>query len=122
MTRVLVIDDDAYMRELICYVLEDCPYEVAEAASGEQGLLSQDSQPAQVVITDMGLPDCDGLDVIWALRRKYPETQVMAISGGGVVAEEELFPKARAMGVRYTFTKPFHLHHMLDGLAELIKK
>lgn len=120
MIRVLVIDDDVYMRELICYVLEDTPYLVDAADSGEQGLLRQCSSPADVVIADMGLPDCDGLDVIWAIRSKYPETQIMAISGGGVVAEEELFPRARAMGVKYTLTKPFHLKEMLDGLTELI--
>lgn len=121
MIRVLVIEDDVFMRELICYVLEDLPYRVVEAASGEQGLLFQASHPAHVVITDMGLPDCDGLDVIWSIRSKYPNTEIMAISGGGIVAEEELFPKARAMGVRYTLKKPFRLEEMLEGLATLTK-
>ncbi len=50
MIRVLVIDDDVYMRELICYVLEDTPYMVDEAASGAQGSLQQQAQPAHVVI------------------------------------------------------------------------
>ncbi|MBT3603871.1 MAG: response regulator [Candidatus Latescibacteria bacterium] len=78
MIRVLVIDDDVYMRELICYVLEDTPYVVDAAGSGKQGLLRQRSFPADVVITDMGLPDCDGLDVIWAIRSKYPDTHILS--------------------------------------------
>ena len=121
MVRVLVIEDDVYMRELICHVLEDTPYRVVEAANAEQGLLFQASEPANVVITDMGLPDGDGLDVIWAIRCQYPNTEIMAISGGGLVAEEELFPKARAMGVRYTLQKPFRFEDMLEGLATLTK-
>jgi two-component system, OmpR family, KDP operon response regulator KdpE len=120
MVRVLVIEDDVYMRELIGIMLAGGRFLVTEAASGAEGISRQNTIPSQVVITDMGLPDCDGLEVIRSIQREHPTTLFIAMSGGGMCAEEELFPMARSMGVCCTLTKPFHLREMLDGLAKLV--
>ena len=120
MVHVLVIDDDVYMRDILVIALEDTNFSVEEAADGFEGLASQRARPADLVIADMGLPDCDGLDVIRALRREYPHTAIIAISGGGRVAEQELFPQVRALGVVRTMTKPFHLEEMLNTIAEAV--
>ena len=120
MARVLVIDDDVFMREIISVALENTEFAVDEAEGGAQGLARQRAQPADLVIADMGLPDCDGLDVIRTLRQEYPKTAVIAISGGGNVAERELFPQARALGVRRTMMKPFHLQDMLCNISEIV--
>ncbi len=80
--RVLVVDDDAGVRRELVYLLEDSGFDVASACHGLQALQHLGTIPFDVVVTDVYMPRMDGLDLIIALRRKYPDMRVVAISGG----------------------------------------
>jgi CheY-like chemotaxis protein len=79
--RILVVDDDAAIRELLRFVLEEEGYEVIEAADGAEGLQRYQAAPTDLVITDLQMPGMDGLELMMALRRMVPTPVLMAISG-----------------------------------------
>jgi DNA-binding NtrC family response regulator len=81
MTRILVIDDQADVRAMICIVLRVNHFEVAEAASAAAGLKMFEQSAFDVAIVDVFLEDANGFDVIAAMREKIPEFPVVAISG-----------------------------------------
>ena len=120
MARVLVIDDEELMRDLIRDLLEEENHAVEEASDGEVGLERHRAHPADLVITDIALPGKDGLTVIAEIRRMSPQTKVIVVSGGGYYAERDLLPEARALGVASTFTKPFHPADILRAVRVLV--
>ena len=120
MARILVVDDDELMRDLMRLVLDAEQHVVEVVDSGEKGLEWLRRTPFDLMISDMALPGMDGLEVIQEVRKTYPEMKVVAITGWGDRAEQELFPLVRAMGVEYTFSKPFMIQEFLRGIAELL--
>ena len=81
MPRILVVDDDAAIRKLLRFVLVEEDYEVIEAANGAEGLQRYQADPTDLVITDLQMPDMDGLALLQALRCMVPTPALMAISG-----------------------------------------
>ena len=78
---LLVIDDNASIRELLRFVLEEEGYEVIESADGAEGLQRYQAEPTDLVITDLTMPGMDGLELLEALQRVVPTPALMAISG-----------------------------------------
>ena len=122
MARVIVIDDEELMRELMRQLLEIDNHLVEEAPDGEAGLVLQQENPADLVITDMALPGRDGLSVIAAIKKEFPNTKVIAVSGAGNLLAEELFQEAQELGVSDTFSKPFDVREMMCGITEILKE
>ena len=117
MRHVLVIDDNEDLRELIQLVLERAGYSVALAPDGEAGLRAQRARPADVVITDIFMPNQDGLETIAALRRDYPAVKVVAMSGGGTkVKGEGTLLTAREIGAHCVLPKPFENEALLQAV------
>lgn len=79
--RIPVIDDDADMRELLEQTLKAAGYEVAVAANGWQGIDQCRASPADLVITDVYMPNQEGLETIMELHQRFPELPVIAMSG-----------------------------------------
>jgi CheY-like chemotaxis protein len=109
---ILIIEDHASVRTLLARVLEDAGYQVYEAANGRQGLEQFRAQPVNLVITDLEMPEMNGLDVILELTRAFLDVKVIAMSGR---AAEEL-QKARLIGARQTFPKPLDLPALLHAV------
>jgi len=86
MFRVLVIEDHRQMRDPLRRQLEGEGYAVETAEDGDEGLRLQAAQPADLVITDIFMPNRDGIETISRLRVEYPGTKILAISGGGRLA------------------------------------
>ena len=80
--RVLVVDDDESFRRVLCRALQLAGYEVAAAADGAAALKAYEEQPAELVITDLIMPEKEGLELIMDLRRIQPPPSIIAISGG----------------------------------------
>ena len=114
--RVLVIDDNEDMRELIRYILVDQGFEVDTAANGALGLESQRRSAAEIVITDIFMPEVDGLETLMTLRREFPHTKIIVISGRAA----DYLPSAEALGAAKTFTKPFSLDALAAAVRELV--
>ena len=108
---ILIIDDQESVRMLLKRGLESADYQVIEAANGRQGLDLFRATLADLVITDLAMPDMDGLELIWELTSEFLDVKVIAMSGGG--------PKVQAaerLGARYTLPKPFDLQVLLRAV------
>jgi CheY-like chemotaxis protein len=111
--RILVVDDDAAIRELLRFVLEEEGYEVIEAADGAEGLQRYQEAPTALVITDLQMPGMDGLELMRALRRMVSTPTLMAISG-------DLNALTQAQGLTpHTFAKPLPLEQVLEAVRSL---
>jgi DNA-binding response OmpR family regulator len=120
MTRILVVDDDTKIREMLKQCLERAEYEVLVAPDGKAALELHSVNPVDLIITDIVMPEENGLAVIMQLRRRYPEVKVIAISGGGKMRADEYLDVAKAMGVTRRFSKPFELKELLVAVRELL--
>ncbi|MGD9949810.1 MAG: response regulator [Desulfobulbus sp.] len=118
--RILVIDDDDQMRVLLRQVMEWAGYEVMEAEDGREGMQKQRQQPANLVITDLIMPEQEGLETIGLLRKEFPQTRIIAISGGGRIGPEAYLPAAQELGADRVFSKPFDVRELAGAVKELL--
>ena len=109
---ILVIEDDASVRVLLSQILEDAGYQTYEAANGREGLEQFRAKPMDLVITDLEMPEMNGLDLILELTRAFLNVKVIAMS---VHSPDEL-QTARLLGARQTFTKPLDLSTVLRAV------
>lgn len=117
MPRVLVIDDDIRVRELIVDTLSGEGHLVAEAVDGGDGLAKFRANPFDLIVTDLYMPEKEGLETIVELRREFPQLKILAISG----ARTEQLRVAKMLGADATLSKPFNLVDLLDVVEELLK-
>ncbi|MDA0746422.1 MAG: response regulator [bacterium] len=118
MKRVLVIDDNEMMRQMIRDMLELEGYEVEEAENGRQGVMRFLQAPADLVITDILMPDEDGLEIVRKLRRDYPEVRIIVISGG-LEGKIDYLSFAKEFGADRAIAKPFDSRTLLGAVREL---
>ncbi len=121
MARILVIDDDGQVRTLLRMILEREGHEVVEAPDGNVGIELYRKEPADVVITDIFMPEKEGLETIMDLRLEYPEVKLIAISGGGHLKPHEYLVMARKLGARLTLTKPFERDGLLEAVTGILE-
>lgn len=119
MARILIIDDDVQFRSMLGQRLERAGYEVVEAPDGRMGMKAFRKEPVHLVITDIFMPEKEGLETIMALRRECPDVKIIAVSGGGRIGPQDYLVTARALGVQHAFSKPFDWREMLDAVREL---
>jgi CheY-like chemotaxis protein len=117
--RLLVVDDDADMRLTLKLALELAGYAVEVAANGREALEAQRRQPAEVLITDIFMPDTDGFEAIDAFRREFPQTRIVVVSGGAQFSKRDYLPDAELIGADATLQKPFDVDALLDLLHRL---
>ncbi len=121
MPRVLVIDDDEQIRSLLRAILEREGYEVETAADGAQGLNLFRKDPADLVITDILMPEKEGLETIRELCDEFPDAKIIAISGGGSLAHPEVYLElCKKFGALRTFQKPVDRHELVTAVREII--
>ena len=117
MASILVIDDEAPIRRVLRLALEIRGHEVAEAANGRKAIEAMESSAFDVVITDIIMPEADGIEVARFLRRHRPEVKVIAISA----ASTPLFLESiHGLGAERTFGKPLVLAEVADAVEELL--
>jgi DNA-binding NtrC family response regulator len=114
--RVLVVDDDADMRLTLKLALELAGYTVEEAANAREALQVQRERPAEVLITDIFMPDADGFEAIDAFRSEFPRTRIVVVSGGAQFTKRDYLPDAELIGVDGTLQKPFDIDKLLGLL------
>ncbi len=120
MASILIIEDDQEVREYLESVLTRAGYGVASAANGEEGLLRFREASYDLVITDIIMPEKDGIETILDLRRENSGLKLIAISGGGRSEPENYLHSARLLGADLTMKKPFTNQEMLDAVASLL--
>lgn len=118
--RILVIDDDEQIRTLLRQVMEWAGHEVFEAANGREGMVKQSRVQADLVITDLIMPEQEGLETITLLKKEYPQVKIIAISGGGRIGPDAYLPAAQELGADRAFTKPFDVRELAATVKELL--
>jgi YesN/AraC family two-component response regulator len=121
MARILVIDDDATIRLSLKLSLEDADHQVEEAANGLEGIGRFRANPADLVITDIFMPEKEGVELIDEIKRERPETKIIAISGGGRMNPDDYLTIARRLGAERTLLKPFDIEMLLDTVDGLLQ-
>lgn len=118
MPRILVVDDDAAVRGTLRTLLQRAGYETVEASDGRAGSRMLDG--VDLVITDLLMPDVDGVDLLGMIRKETHPVPVIAISGGGRVDPRSYLEVAKALGAYATLSKPFDLDLMLATVREAL--
>jgi CheY-like chemotaxis protein len=120
MQKILLIDDDPLVRRTIERVLQKNGYDVHLAADGLEGLRTFRTLQPDLVITDLVMPVKEGLDTIRLLRTWSPEAKIIAISGGGRVANTDLLAEAAVLGASVVIAKPFEPDELLVKVSNCL--
>jgi CheY-like chemotaxis protein len=121
-TSVLIVDDNADMRSLVGIVLERAGFKVQAAADGEHALDLQRAHPVDVLITDIFMPECDGIELIDQFKSAFPQVKIIAMSGGGRVSRMDYLPFAADIGADRVLRKPFPADTLLSMLQDLVPR
>jgi DNA-binding response OmpR family regulator len=116
MANILVIDDDPDVRDLVKATLESAGHEVFVAVNGRAGMQQYRAKPADLVITDLFMPDQEGLETIKLLRLEFPDVRIIAISGKP--AGETMLSVAKRIGATEVMSKPF----LPDELLKVVER
>jgi len=120
MTKILIIDDDELILGILRRHYESHSYEVYTAQNGLEGLRIFRENPTEIVITDIVMPEKEGLETIQEFKRDYPDLKIIAMSGGGRIGSDNYLNVAELYGAERVFEKPFKLDEMLLAVQELL--
>jgi len=120
MALILIIDDEPQIRSMLKLMLERDGYEVAEAPDGVEGIRIYRQNPADLIITDLIMPNKDGIGVIIDLKKEFPNVKIIAMSGGGLNKPEGYLKGAKKLGAAYTLTKPIDRGEMLKAIKDVL--
>lgn len=121
MNRILVIDDDPNVRQMICHMLEREGYEVDTAANGREGVEKFRANTPLLVITDIIMPEQEGIETIRQLRAQDPDCRIVAISGGGRIGPSDYLSMAKLLGATEAISKPFEKAQLLVAVRNALK-
>jgi CheY-like chemotaxis protein len=119
MPRILVIDDEKDIRDLLRVLLESKGYEVVEAENGDAGLRVFRSMPIDLVMTDILMPEKEGLSTIMDLKKTNSQLKIIAMSGGAFKSGQYL-NYAQKFGADRILEKPFSLQTVVQAVGELL--
>jgi DNA-binding NtrC family response regulator len=120
MERILIIDDEQQIRSMLRLMLERDGYEVVEAPDGIEGIKAYRQKPADLIITDLIMPNKDGIGMIIELQKEFPDVKIIAMSGGGLNKPEGYLKGAKKLGAACTLTKPIDREKMLRAVKNII--
>lgn len=119
MARILLIDDDNLVRMAISAVLEGAGHEVVQAPNGRVGTAAYARSAFDLVITDILMPEQEGIETIRILRHANPSVKILAISGGGRIGSQDFLLLAEMLGAAATLKKPFDPDELTARVAAL---
>ena len=120
MASILLVEDDIQLRSMLKIVLDRAGHEVQEAGNGKEALELYTKSPADLIVTDLVMPDKEGLETIMEFRRSYPDVKIIAMSGGGRTGAQNYLDLAKKFGADYIVTKPFSNKEILDGIQIVV--
>lgn len=114
MKTILVVDDDAGLRTVVTRILTAAGYEVSQVASGREALEAVQRTRFDLVITDVYMPDMDGIEFITRVIQLTGHPRLIVMSGGGFADTSQVLEIAAGLGVRWTLAKPFDQPQLLE--------
>ncbi len=116
MARILVIDDDGLTREILKEILSPLGHDIVEARDGKEGVCCYLEPPSDLVITDIVMPEEDGLEAIQEIYEKNPLARVIAMTGFDGDGEMGYLALAKKLGASLTLKKPLHKDDVLSAV------
>jgi len=120
MARILIIDDEPHILLMVKKMLERAGYEIDLASNGSEGLRLFESINPDLVITDIIMPEKEGLETIREMRRRNKDLKIIAMSGGGKISADNYLETARIFGAARLIEKPFSQKLILSYVEELL--
>lgn len=120
MKNILLVDDEASIRMMVRAVLSDEDYTFEEASNGTVALEMLEAKEYDLIITDVIMPDCDGIELVMQVRRKLPDIKVIVMSGGGRVRADHYLNLAEKLGAARVFEKPFNTAELRETVRDLL--
>ena len=121
MPKILIVDDDPQIRLLLTERFQKAGFEASCAANGRECMKMLSIAVPDVVITDLIMPEQEGIETIMQLRRDYPQIKIIAISGGIRGGTVNFLSAARELGAAKAYKKPFQFQELLSGVNELLQ-
>jgi CheY-like chemotaxis protein len=118
--RILLVDDNKQIRDGLCRLLTGAGYDVSDASNGREALRKIASEPVDLVVTDLVMPEMEGIETIFSIRRQRPKLPIIAMSGGGIGDAKTYLAVALKAGVGRAFAKPFENSEFLSAIRELL--
>jgi CheY-like chemotaxis protein len=122
MARILIIEDSGEERRALADLLIGSGHRVCCAPNGKVALQLLRERHVELVITDMLMPEMEGVETIMTLRREYPHLKIIAVSGGGVFVRENCLQLARTLGAKRVLTKPFTFGEILEAIQATLNE
>lgn len=122
MAKILIIDDEELIRKLLRKVLEKNGYDVMDACNGNQGIQLIKEHGPDLVITDLIMPEKEGLETIKEIKKINPAIKIIAISGGGAVNPGIYLKLAQKLGAHQSFVKPIDNNELILTVKHLLDK
>ena len=120
MFKILIIDDEPSIRKMLRRLLEKNNFEVIDAENGNEGIrLFREHEP-DLVITDLLMPDKEGLETIREIKEIEPDAIIIAITGGGMAAPEMYLRLAKQLGAHHAFSKPLENDELLSTIQAIL--
>jgi CheY-like chemotaxis protein len=120
MSRILVIDDDRLVRFTIRTALEQAGHDVVEAEDGARGIAAFDAGAFDLVITDLLMPEKEGVETVREIRQRSARVKILAVSGGGAMKTLDYLAMAEALGADRSLAKPFTARALVQVVDELL--
>lgn len=122
MAKILVIDDEPSILLMIKKMVEKAGHEADLALNGNEGIEKIEKNKPDLVITDIIMPQMEGLETILELRKKYPKLKIITISGGGRVGPEGYLSSAKLLGADRIFQKPLVQKDFMEAVTTLLNE
>jgi len=122
MAKILIVEDDDEVRDVLKTLLQDEGHDVSEASDGNEAIEQFLRIPVDLVILDIVLPDKEGLETIIDLRRTHPNVKIMAMSGGGRTSPQDYLDMAKRLGAVEVIAKPFSIDDFLRSVNLALKE
>lgn len=122
MANIIVIDDESAIRTLVARILERAGHEVRTASNGVEGVAFHRAAAADVVVTDLFMPEQDGIETIQQIREFGPDTPILAMSGGGSRGHTDALDDAELFGADAVLMKPFTPDELQEAVRGLLAR
>ncbi|MBF0449645.1 MAG: response regulator [Candidatus Magnetomorum sp.] len=123
MPHILIVDDDISIQKMLKIFFENKKYSVSLASNGREAVYKQSKNPADIILTDIFMPEKEGLETIREIREKHPQTKIIAMSGGAFYrAPNDYLTIAKKIGADDVICKPFELKQVYEKILQLIEE